>query len=100
VLRAGLLSESGVVRQAAHLFLLVAIRARRVAGRIVVYHGIEGELYDLVEDPDEFTNPWSSPALQALQLEIVKACFDSSAFTLDPATHVSAPSNSPIPAPE
>lgn len=53
--------------------------------KIVVYHGIdEGELYDLVEDPDEFANLWSSPAHQALKLEMMKACFDSSVFTMDP----------------
>ena len=54
--------------------------------KIVVYHGSEpGELYDLVADPDEFDNLWDAPAARERKTDLLKRCFDASAFTLDPA---------------
>ena len=54
--------------------------------KIVVYHGIgEGELYDLEEDPDEFTNLWDSPDHVEMKLRLMQKCFDASVFTMDPA---------------
>ncbi len=53
--------------------------------KIVVYHGTEdGELYDLTTDPDEFDNQWSDSAHQARKLELLRFCFDTSVFTMDP----------------
>lgn len=54
--------------------------------KIVVYHGSEpGELYGLVADPDEFENLWDRPAARERKADLLKRCFDSSVFTLDPA---------------
>lgn len=53
--------------------------------KIVVYHGTDqGELYDLVEDPDEFANLWDNEESQGLKLDMMKRCFDASVLTMDP----------------
>ncbi|MEC7775562.1 MAG: sulfatase/phosphatase domain-containing protein, partial [Planctomycetota bacterium] len=53
--------------------------------KIVVYHGDEiGELYDLEEDPDEFTNLWDDPGHKEKKLELLKRAFDRSVLTMDP----------------
>ena len=53
--------------------------------KIVVYHGTDqGELYDLLEDPEEMKNLWSKPASAALKSELLVRCFDRSVFTMDP----------------
>jgi hypothetical protein len=53
--------------------------------KIVVYHRSEqGELYDLQEDPDEHENLWNNPQETERKLRLLKACFDSSVFTMDP----------------
>ena len=42
--------------------------------RLTVYAGRPGgELYDLREDPHEFTNRWADPALQGIRLELTAA---------------------------
>ena len=53
--------------------------------KIVVYHGIDdGELYDLQDDPGEFTNLWRSPSHAELRERLLKQAFDASVFTMDP----------------
>lgn len=53
--------------------------------KIIVYHGIdEGELYDLREDPDEFTNLWNDSASTGVKIEMMKRAFAASVFTMDP----------------
>ena len=52
--------------------------------KLVVYHGHEeGELYDLVNDPDEFDNLWHTQEMQRLKLELLKRSFDASMFAMD-----------------
>lgn len=59
---------------------------RTATEKIVVYHGTDqGELYDLAEDPDEFTNLWSSPDHLPMKLRLLQKCFDASVFAMDPA---------------
>jgi arylsulfatase len=58
---------------------------RTETDKIVVYHGTEdGELYDLEKDPDEFENLWKNPNQQDRKLELLRYCFDTSVFTMDP----------------
>ena len=52
--------------------------------KLVVYHGHEeGELYDLVEDPNEFDNLWYLQAKQQTKMDLLKRSFDASMFALD-----------------
>ena len=52
---------------------------------MIVYHGTDqGELYDLENDPDEFTNLWHHAETTSLKTELLKATFDASVFTMDP----------------
>ena len=52
--------------------------------KLVVYHGHdEGELYDLINDPDEFNNLWHTPAQQDIKMELLKRNFDASMFAMD-----------------
>jgi arylsulfatase A-like enzyme len=43
----------------------------------VDYEGTEGELYDLVDDPHQFTNRWDDPACKALREDLVADLYDS-----------------------
>ena len=44
--------------------------------KLVVYHGHkEGELYDLIDDPDEFDNLWHTPDKQDIKLETIETEF-------------------------
>ena len=53
--------------------------------KMIVYHGTDqGELYDLIADPNEFENLWHSPDQLTLKTELLKATFDASVFTMDP----------------
>ncbi len=53
--------------------------------KIVIYHGTgEGELYDLENDPDEFTNLWNQPSATESKLSLLQRAFDASVFTMDP----------------
>ncbi len=52
--------------------------------KLVVYHGhAEGELYDLIDDPDEFKNLWRAPAKQEVKMALLKRNFDASMFAMD-----------------
>ncbi len=58
---------------------------RTPAEKIAVYHGIdEGELYDLENDPDEFTNLYRRPEETQRRHRLLKQAFDASVFTMDP----------------
>jgi arylsulfatase A-like enzyme len=58
------------------------IRNRRY--KLVVYHGHDvGELFDLEEDPGEFTNLWDSPDHAELRFALMKRSFDALAFAVD-----------------
>lgn len=56
--------------------------------KICVYHGVDdgvdGELYDLSDDPDEFDNLWNDERAAELKRDLLKCCFDASVFTMDP----------------
>ncbi len=52
--------------------------------KLIVYHGHEeGELYDLVDDPDEFNNLWHVSEKQDTKLDLLKSSFDASMFAMD-----------------
>lgn len=52
--------------------------------KLVVYHGHEeGELYDLVDDPDEFHNLWNDSNMQDIKLDLLKRSFDASMVSMD-----------------
>lgn len=52
--------------------------------KLIVYHGHEeGELYDLIDDPDEFNNLWHTPEKQNTKLDLLKRSFDASMFAMD-----------------
>lgn len=58
---------------------------RTKSWKVVVYHGTnQGELYDLMEDPDEFFNLWDSPVHAERKQELVLKCFDASVLSMDP----------------
>jgi arylsulfatase A-like enzyme len=55
--------------------------------KLIVYHGHErGELYDLREDPHEFTNLWEDPESAAVKMELLKKSFDASIVIHDPGS--------------
>lgn len=58
------------------------IRTRR--HKLVVYHGHGlGELFDMQEDPGEFTNLWDDPNHGDLRFELLTRSFDATAFAID-----------------
>ncbi|MBN2354594.1 sulfatase-like hydrolase/transferase [candidate division KSB1 bacterium] len=53
--------------------------------KLNVYHGNDyGELYDLVNDPDEFDNLWNDVNFQTIKSELIKKSFDASIVIADP----------------
>ena len=53
--------------------------------KLVHYHGLSwGELYDLQDDPHEFTNLWDDPRHLALRAELSTKLFDAVMLTTDP----------------
>ena len=47
--------------------------------KLSVYHGNDyGELYDLVNDPNEHNNLWENPDAQNLKTQLIKDSFDTS----------------------
>lgn len=62
----------------------LATMYRDATHKLVVYHGHGlGELYDLVEDPDEFDNLWDDPDHQALKLGLMQKSFDATMAAID-----------------
>ena len=52
--------------------------------KLCLYHTQNlGELYDLQEDPGEFTDLWDSPAHQAIKAELIQRSFDATVQALD-----------------
>ncbi|MCC6169290.1 MAG: sulfatase-like hydrolase/transferase, partial [Caldilineaceae bacterium] len=52
--------------------------------KLVVYHGHSlGELYDLQNDPHEFTNLWDDPDFAALKCDLLQRSFDDSMLAMD-----------------
>ncbi len=52
--------------------------------KLVVYHGHDlGEMYDLVEDPEEFESMWDEPEAQPMKLELMRKSFDASMLAID-----------------
>ena len=52
--------------------------------KLVVYHGHEGgELYDLLDDPNEFNNLWYESSKQDIKFDLLRRSFDSSMFAMD-----------------
>jgi arylsulfatase len=52
--------------------------------KLAVYHGHEkGELFDLENDPNEFNNLWDDIKYQEVRFDLLKKCFDHTAFSID-----------------
>ena len=56
--------------------------------KIVAYHSTVhddlGELYDLENDPWEFTDLWHNPEYRDLKLQLLKKNFDARVLSMDP----------------
>ena len=63
------------------------IRDRRY--KLAVYHGHPvGELFDLQEDPHEHRNLWNDAGHAELRFEMMRRCFDATAFAIDTGPEV------------
>lgn len=52
--------------------------------KLVVYHGQGlGELFDMQEDPHEFSNLWDDPACAGIRFKLMTTAFDAAAFAAD-----------------
>jgi len=72
----------GRIRERFQIEHATMVRDRR--HKLVVYHGHEpGELFDLQEDPDEFTNLWDDPASAGVKQALMKRCLDVMALAVD-----------------
>jgi hypothetical protein len=55
--------------------------------KLVVYHGHNlGELYDLKNDPGEFDNLWTEPAVSEVKMDLLLRSFDKSMLIMDRGT--------------
>jgi arylsulfatase len=62
----------------------LATMYRDATHKLSVYHGHDlGELYDLVNDPDEFDNLWDDPDHQTLKLQLMQKSFDATMMAID-----------------
>ena len=63
------------------------IRDRRY--KLAVYHGHPvGELFDLQEDPHEHRNLWNEASHTELRFDLLRRCFDATAFAIDTGPEV------------
>ena len=63
------------------------IRDRRY--KLAVYHGHPvGELFDLQEDPHEHRNLWREASHAELRFDLLRRCFDATAFAIDTGPEV------------
>jgi len=52
--------------------------------KLVAYHGHEkGELFDMINDPEEYTNLWDSPKHQKIKFDLMKKSFDQTVLSMD-----------------
>ena len=52
--------------------------------KLVMYHGHEkGELFDMENDPEEYSNLWDSPKHQKIKLDLMKKSFDQTVLSID-----------------
>ena len=57
--------------------------------KLAVYHGHPlGELFDLQEDPHEHRNLWNEPRRAELRFDLLRRCFDDTAFAIDTGPEV------------
>ncbi len=65
---------------------------RTATHKVVLSHGDPlGELYDLVEDPNETRNLWDDPSAVAVKMQMLQRTCDRMAFTVDPLPERRAP---------
>lgn len=52
--------------------------------KLALYHGhAKGELFDMENDPDEFTNLWDDPAHQQVLMQLIRRSYDASIEAFD-----------------
>ena len=52
--------------------------------KLITYHGLHlGELYDMENDPDEFTSLWDDPAYAEIKSELLLKSFDATVAAID-----------------
>ncbi|AWI10470.1 hypothetical protein CKA38_02965 [Ereboglobus luteus] len=52
--------------------------------KLALYHGhAKGELFDMENDPDEFTNLWDDPAHQQVLMKLIRQSYDASIEAFD-----------------
>jgi hypothetical protein len=56
-----------------------------------LYEGVEGELYDIEEDPLQWNNLWDDPAYRFRRRELVEDLYDSLPKPRTPRLKVEAP---------
>ncbi len=67
---------------------------RDLRWKLVVYHGQPfGELYDMENDPSEFTNLWEDPELKDVKLQLMKASLDATVLAMDSGPPLSPEAN-------
>ena len=78
------LNPDGPGRESGDFHIHFGTMYRTPRYKLCTYHGHpHGELFDLKDDPHEFTNLWDDPAHAATRFELLKASFDALAFAVD-----------------
>lgn len=76
---AGTVSEGGSRYSGSHATMYFDSRYKSI-----IYHGHDlGELFDLEQDPNEFTNLWSDPAADQMRYRLMRRHFDAIMATSD-----------------
>jgi len=57
----------------------------------IVYEGTEGELYNVEDDPYQWTNRWADPSLQSLKSDLVARLYDTLPPWREPKLYPEAP---------